>query len=287
MRACYKIIVAIFLFIGLSSLVLLEGDEGHFVFLHGKKQYVLVQGTGNPTVVFITGKGRPQIDFKKVYSKIKKEVQIFSYDRASTGQSQVLNNDRTVDTMAYELNELLLKEKIKPPFILVGHSLGTYIMRCFANMYPTRVSGLVFVEPAHEYEYQYGLALRTDSDKIVFKDQFKSFLKVTGKTKGNHIESLKCFDFDSLGFSTNQRIVKKINLPTTIPMTVILSTVPDVENDYISKEIDYKLNYFKNWQTINFQTKIIVTSKSGYFIQKEEPDLVIDAINDMIGKVKK
>lgn len=287
MQSCYKIIFAILLFIGLSSLVLFEGDEGHFVFLHGKKQYVLVQGNGNPTVVFITGKGRSQIDFKKVYSKIKKEVQIFSYDRASTGQSQALNNDRTVDTMAYELNELLLKEKIKPPFILVGHSLGTYIMRCFANMYPTRVSGLVFVEPAHEYEYQYGLALRTDSDKIVFKDQFKSFLKVTGKTKGNHIESLKCFDFDSLGFSTNQRIVKKINIPTTIPMTVMLSTVADVENDYISKEIDYKLNYFKNWQILNPQTSIIITNKSGYFIQKEEPGIVVDAILDMINKVKK
>jgi pimeloyl-ACP methyl ester carboxylesterase len=287
MHSYYKIILVIFLFIGLSSLVLLEGDDGHFVFLRGKKQYVLVEGTGNLTVVFITGKGRPQTDFKKVYNKIKKEVQIFSYDRASTGQSQSFNNERTVDTMAYELNELLLKEKIKSPFILVGHSLGTYIMRCFVNMYPSRVSGLVFVEPAHEYEYQYGLTLRTDSDKIVFKDQFKSFLKVTGKTKGNHIESLKCFDFDSLGFSTNQRIVKKLKLPTTIPMTVILSTVPDIENEYISKEIDYKLNYFINWQTINFQTKIIVTSKSGYFIQKEEPDLVIDAINEMIVKVKK
>ena len=287
MHSCYKIIVAILLFIGLSSLVLFEGDEGHFVFLHGKKQYVLVQGTGDPTVVFITGKGRPQTDFKKVYSKLKKEVQIFSYDRASNGQSQSLNNDRTVDTMAYELNELLLKEKIKPPFILVGHSLGTYIMRCFANMYPTRVSGLVFVEPAHEYEYQYGLTLRTDSDKIVFKDQFKSFLKVTGKTKGNHIESLKCFDFDSLGFSTNQRIVKKINIPTTIPMTVILSTVADVENDYISKEIDYKLNYFTKWQILNPQTSIIITNKSGYFIQKEEPGILVDAILDMINKVKK
>ncbi len=287
MHSCYKITVAIVLILGLSSLALLEGDDGHFVFLHGKKQYVLVQGTGNPTVVFITGKGRPQTDFKKVYSKIKKEVQIFSYDRASTGQSQAFNNDRTVDTMAYELNELLLKEKIKPPFILVGHSLGTYIMRCFVNMYPTRVSGLVFVEPAHEYEYQYGLTLRTDSDKIVFKDQFKSFLKVTGKTKGNHIESLKCFDFDSLGFSTNQRILKKINVPTTIPMTFIMSTVPDVENDYISKEIDYKINYFKNWQTLNPKTSIIITNKSGYFIQKEEPSLVVDAIKDMIGKVKK
>lgn len=287
MRAFYKTILPIFIIIGLSSLVLIEGDEGHFVFLRGKKQYVLVQGIGDPTVVFITGKGSPQTDFKKVYNKLKKEVQIFSYDRAGIGQSQSFNNDRSVDTMAYELNELLLKEKIKPPFILVGHSLGTYIMRCFENMYPTRVAGLVFVEPSHEYEFQHGLELRTDSDKIAFKDQFKSYIKVQNRTKGHNAESKRCFDYDTLGFSTNQRIIKKLPLPSSIPLAVLLSTFPDVENNYIAKEMEFKINYFKNWQTINPQTSVLLTNKSGYFIQKDEPELVIDAIHEVMSKIKK
>ena len=145
MKLPHKISILVILFISLTSLVFYEGDNGYFVYLHGKKQFVIVEGEGEPTVVFLTGKGRTQTDFKKVYTKIKNTAQIFSYDRAGLGQSEAFKNDRTVDTMAFELHELLVKEKIKPPYILVGHSLGGYIMRCFVNMYPSTVAGMVFV----------------------------------------------------------------------------------------------------------------------------------------------
>ena len=105
--------------------------------------------------------------------------------------------------------------------------------------------------------------------------------------RSHNEESKHCFDYDSLGFSSNQRIIKKLKLPTTIPMTVLLSSFPELDNDYIKKEIEYKINYFQNWKTINPQTTVIVTNKSGYFIQKNEPDLVIDAITEMISRVKK
>lgn len=261
-------------------------EDGYFIYLRGKKQYVLVEGKGDPTIVFLTGKGRPQTDFKKVYNKIKKNNQVFSYDRAGLGQSEAFKNERTVDTMAYELHELLVKEKIKPPYILVGHSLGGHIMRCFVNMYPNMVSGLVFVDPAHEDEFKNGLVLRNDSDKVIFREQFKSYLRVKGRTKGHNAESKYCFDFDSLGFATNQRIIKDLKLPTAIPITVLISTQPDVENTYINKEIEYRIQFFENWKTINSQTKIITISKSGHFIHMDEPNLVVDEINELISKVK-
>ncbi len=287
MKPVFKLIVSLCLFIGLTSMLLSEGDGGYFVYLNGKKQYVLVEGKGEPTIVFLTGKGRPQTDFKKVYNKIKKTYQIFSYDRAGLGQSEAFKNERTVDTMAYELHELLVKEKIKPPYILVGHSLGGHIMRCFVNMYPNTVSGLVFVEPAHEYEFKNGLEIRSDSDKVVFIDQYKKYLRFPGRTKGHNAESKQCFDFDSLGFSANSRIVKDLKLPTDIPITVLISTQPDVENAYIEKELEYKTKFFENWKVLNPKTKVITTSKSGHFIQMNEPSLVIDGINEVVGKLKK
>ena len=118
-------------------------------------------------------------------------------------------------------------------------------------------------------------------------DQFETFLKVKGKTKGIHAESKQCFDFDSLGYSTNQKILKQTKVPTNIPMTLIMSTETDVDNDYIDKEIEFRNQYFNNWKTINSQTKIIFAPKTGYFIQAEEPKLVIDEIVEMISKIKK
>lgn len=287
MKNSFKIFISLILFIGLTSMITSEGDNGYFVYLRGKKQYVLVEGKGEPTVVFLTGKGRSQSDFKKVYERLQESNQIFSYDRSGIGQSELIRNDRTIDTMAFELNALLVKEKIKAPYILVGHSLGASISRCFVNMYPDKVSGMVFLDPAHEEEFKNGMAIRTDSDKVVFTEQFKTFSKVKGKTKGHHAESKQCFDFDSLGYSSNQKILKRTQLPTSIPITIILSTEADIDNDYIDKEMEFRNQYFNNWKTLNPQTKIISAAKTGYFIQMEEPKMVVNEINELIEKIKK
>lgn len=286
MNSKFKIVISLLLFVCLCSWIYSESDDGYFVYLRGKKQYVLVEGKGDPTIVFLTGKGRAQTDFKKVYNKIKKTNQIFTYDRAGLGQSEMIKNERTVDTMAFELHELLVKEKIKPPYILVGHALGAHIMRCFVNLYPGIVSGMVFINPPHEYEFKNGLEIRSDSDKVIFRNEFKSFMKLEGKFKAHKPESKYSFDFDSTGFSTNQRLVKDLKLPNDIPITVLISKKADVDNDYIDKEIEYRIQFFENWKTINPQINVISTSKSGHFIQMNEPGLVIDVINDMVGKIK-
>jgi pimeloyl-ACP methyl ester carboxylesterase len=278
--------VSLFVILGLASWINLGEEDGYFVYLRGKKQYVVVQGQGEPTIVFISGKGRTHKDFRKVYSKLKKTNTIFAYDRAGLGNSELIRNNRTVDTMAYELHELLVKEKLKPPFVLVGQSMGGYIMRCFANLYPEKVSGMVFVEPAHEYEFKHGIEIRSDSDKVVFRDEFKSYLKAEGRTKGQQAESKHNFDFDSTGFSSNQRIVKEIPLPSTIPVTVLIARKVDAENDYIDKEMEFRLTYFEKWKSLNPQTKIISTFKSGHFIELDQPSLVIQEIEELIRKNK-
>lgn len=287
MKYILKIFISLIVFIVFASMIILEGDDGYFVYLRGKKQYVVVVGKGEPTIVFLTGKGRSQTDFKKMYTKLKETNCIFSYDRSGIGQSELIRNDRTIDTMAFELNALLVKEKIKAPYILVGHSLGASIARCFVNMYPDKVSGMVFLDPAHEEEFKNGIAIRSDSDKVIFREQFEEFLKVKGKTKGQHAESKQCFDFDTLGYSTNQNILKQTKVPTNIPITIILSTESDVDNNYIDKEMEFRNQYFNQWKSINSQIKIIYATKTGYFIQMEEPKLVIDEVKEMISKTKK
>ena len=286
MKLFIKIFIPLLLLVALSSWIYSEGDDGYFTYLRGKKQYVVVQGTGEPTIVFLTGKGRDCGDFKKVYDKLKKTNQIFAYDRAGLGKSESFRGDRTVDTMAFELHELLVKEKIKPPYVLVGHALGTYIMRCYVNMYPKDVSGMVFIDPSHEYEFKNGLEIRNDSDKVVFRDEFKSYLRLEGKYKAHKAESKQCFDFDTLGFSTNQRIVKDVKLPSNIPMTIMIARKIDADNDYVNKEMEFRLNFFENWKTINPQTKVVSSYKIGHFIHKEAPDMVIDEINEVIKKSK-
>ncbi len=286
MKSCFKILIPLLLVAFFSSWIYSEGEDGYFTYLRGKKQYVVALGKGEPTIVFLTGKGRDLKDFKKVYDKVKNTNQIFAYDRAGLGQSESFRGDRTVDTMAFELHELLVKENIKPPYVLVGHALGTYIMRCFVNMYPDKVAGMLMVDPSHEYEFKHGMEIRSDSDKVVFRDDFKTYMKLEGKYKAHKTESKQCFDFDSTGFSTNQRIVKDLKLPTNIPITVMIARKIDTDNDYVNKEMEYRIAFFEKWKERNPDTKIISSYKIGHFIQKEAPDLVIDEINAITDQLK-
>ena len=96
-------------------------NKGHYSNLHGRKQFIVSEGEGSPTIVFLSGLGDPQYYFRHVYKEIKNSNRIFAYDRAGLGNSESIKNQRRVDTMAYELHNLLANEGIKPPFILVGH----------------------------------------------------------------------------------------------------------------------------------------------------------------------
>jgi pimeloyl-ACP methyl ester carboxylesterase len=57
---------------------------------------------------------------------------------------------RTFDQDIYELHTLLQKAGVKPPYILVGHSLGGIIARLFEKKYPDEVKGLVLVDATSE-----------------------------------------------------------------------------------------------------------------------------------------
>ena len=52
--------------------------------------------------------------------------------------------------VAAELHLLLREAKEKPPYILVGQSLGGLMVRTYANEYPKEVVGMVLLDSSHE-----------------------------------------------------------------------------------------------------------------------------------------
>jgi pimeloyl-ACP methyl ester carboxylesterase len=52
-----------------------------------------------------------------------------------------------------ELHALLLNARVEGPFVLVGHSFGTFTVRLYASTYPGDVVGMVLVDPIHPSEW--------------------------------------------------------------------------------------------------------------------------------------
>jgi pimeloyl-ACP methyl ester carboxylesterase len=103
-------------------------------------------GSGSPTVVFDSG----WEDWAPAWSLVQPRVATFTracaYDRAGAGFSEAGPMPRTSMQIADELHTALRSAGISGSFILVGHAFGGDNVRAFADRYMPEVAGLVLVE---------------------------------------------------------------------------------------------------------------------------------------------
>jgi len=57
---------------------------------------------------------------------------------------------RTAHNLVEDLHTLLARSCLEPPYVLVGHSLGGLLVRLYAHEHPDQVAGMVLVDAVHE-----------------------------------------------------------------------------------------------------------------------------------------
>jgi pimeloyl-ACP methyl ester carboxylesterase len=103
----------------------------------------------NPPVVLVSSLGDPATYWKHVISQMSQGSRVISYDRPGIGASPprpAPNPPLTYGRFAAELAALLDHLGVAAPAVLVGHSVGSLIIRVFAGAYPGRVAGMVHVD---------------------------------------------------------------------------------------------------------------------------------------------
>lgn len=111
-------------------------------------------GSGSPTVVLESGLGDGLNQWEQVQPGVAEFSRVCSYDRAGYGGSDTGPMPRTSAQAAGELHALLEAAGERPPYLLVGSSLGGYDVRVFNGVYPDQVSGIVLVDSVQEDQYE-------------------------------------------------------------------------------------------------------------------------------------
>jgi pimeloyl-ACP methyl ester carboxylesterase len=102
--------------------------------------------SSQPTVILEAGAGDFSVDWSLVQPGVARFARVCSYDRAGSGWSELGPRPRTMNQVVYELHTLLDKAGERPPYVLVGHSFGGWVVRLYQSRYPADVVGVVLVE---------------------------------------------------------------------------------------------------------------------------------------------
>ncbi|MBD3582039.1 alpha/beta fold hydrolase [Flavobacterium selenitireducens] len=98
-------------------------------------------------IVFESGLGMGGGNFEPVFQYLPKNASYFVYDRNGLGQSDTDQSLKSDSDIVARLHEILTGLEIKPPYLLVGHSLGGAFIRLYESKFQDEVSGMVFIDP--------------------------------------------------------------------------------------------------------------------------------------------
>jgi pimeloyl-ACP methyl ester carboxylesterase len=120
--------------------------RGELHTVNGHQMHIVCMGEGNQTVVLQAGFSAESLWWYRVQNQLAEHTRVCAYDRPGMGWSEPVEGLRDALTIADELHALLGEADIPAPYIMVGHSFGSPLMRIYAAQYPEEVVGLVLVD---------------------------------------------------------------------------------------------------------------------------------------------
>jgi pimeloyl-ACP methyl ester carboxylesterase len=244
--------------------------EDRFTSIRGKSQHILDVGSGKPVVVFISGFGDRVSSWMHVQRKIAEETRTFSYDRSGLGESEMMGKNRSLDSIVFELVEILKAENVNPPYVLVGHSYGGHIARYFANMHPEKVSGLLLVDATVEY-------MEEEFKKLKPQEEIRKYDSLA--EHGRDPKWTEGVWNESEYFKENNNRMKGLPFNKAIPTTVITALkMTEPSFDFLKGVNEMKVTLHRRWATENPHVTHVFADKSGHYVQFDEPELVVEEV---------
>jgi pimeloyl-ACP methyl ester carboxylesterase len=248
-------------------------------------------GRGTPTVLVEQGMAisvettfswKEPVGWAEIFPHISRVTRICVYDRAGLGRSSKLTLPATSLDAAKDLHLLLGRLRIPPPYVLAGQSLGGMDALMFANAYPSAVAGIVLIDSAHP-------------------DQQRRFAEVLPPRSADESALLRGFrdgpDAPVMGewfdFPTNSALMQNIQGLGNKPL-VVLTRDPKViapgglvppQWEKLTEPVWQQLQ--AQLATLSTNSKHIVVEHAGHNIQLEQPQVVVNAILDVVRQVRR
>ena len=243
-------------------------------------------GHGTPTVLVEQGMAisvettfswKAPVGWAVIFPRISRVTRICVYDRAGLGRSSKLTAPATSLDAARDLHVMLGRLRIPPPYVLAGQSLGGMDALMFANTYPNTVTGMILIDSSHP-------------------DQQRRFAEVLPPRSADESPVLRGFrdgpDAPVMGewfdFPRNSQLMRNLQglgdkpliVLTHDPRAIAPGGLVPAQWEELTEPVWQQLQ--AQLATLSTNSKHIVVDHAGHNIQLEQPQVVVNAILDVI-----
>jgi len=264
----------------------------------GRKMFLECRGSGSPTVILESGYRNDaeiwstalEAGMSTVLPEVAKFTRVCAYDRPGTfldakhlGRSTSVPMPRTARDLVADLHALLEKAHVSGPFILAAHSFGGIFARLYASTYPNDVVGMILVDALSE-KVRSGLT----PEQWKFYVNFGFTQPTPGLEKYKQIETL------DVNASLDQMEKAAAADPLRpMPLFVLTQGQPFDLSPWEPLAADFPAALNTAWHTgqdalatLTPNARHKIATKSAHYIQVQEPQLVIDAIKNVVDAVR-
>ena len=242
----------------------------------GRKMYLECSASvgSRPTVVFEAGMNETSATWSSVVPAVSTFARACVYDRAGLGKSHPAGAARTSEQMVSDLEALLKRAGIPPPYLMVGHSFGGLNARLFAVRNPEAVVGMVLIDSVHEDE--------TDEWLKIIPSQIRREIEAGG--------AMMLRGGEDIDLKESERQVRSAKLSTSKPLIVLArgrasytpDNYPPKLREFAPQGEALRVRMQKDLSARSTNGKLIFAEKSGHFIHVDEPRLVVSGLREIV-----
>lgn len=232
----------------------------------GRSLYLECAGDGSPTVILEAGgPGGTSERWNEIFNEVANRTRVCRYDRAGLGQSDPAPEDiRTIQHSVDDLRALLNMIPLGCPCVFAGESWGGSITRLFAGQFPGDVGGLIFIDTVPPgFTEQFAALVPSDES---------GFNTLMGTDNPERMDQLASF-----------RLADAAAPPPPVPIVVMTHGL------FLGFPLNFPVDRLETvWRSAQqtyartTHARFIVAAMSGNSILREQPDLVVDAIQTVV-----
>lgn len=229
-------------------------------------------GSGNTAIVLVSGATLGLETWNSFQERLSEYARVLSYDRSGLGNSDYVPNGKTIDAMTRELDMIVNQADTGAPVIVVGHSIGGYIVRKYTELFPEKVKAMVLIDAYHELFYQ---ELKNSVTEKMWNDYIGNWEII----KRNVLPVIA----DEINFNLDvMKSDERYRIPSDIPV-YLFTSIKEVEIE--EKFAEFNKIAFKVHLRLNKQLEEeypnlthIITDKSSHYIYLDEPELIVNEV---------